>query len=387
MKIGIVGAGASGIYSAILLKRKYPSVEIFLFEKEKKIGRKIYSTGNGHCNILNADVNGTLFNKKQFIDDLLKKYPFGYLLKTLNSFGVATFQKENLIYPLTYSAPSLMNVLESQLINLGVKILVNEKVLDYHKSLQNIDIITDNDKYNVNYLLLCGGGKSSPNLGSDGSLYSILERHNYYINPLRPGLCPIVVKEKKYLKELAGFRHTCSATLFKNNEFITKEEGEFIYKADGLSGICIFNLESLIMRENSNAKYVIKIDLFPNLDLSNVLTNVYNILGDNFLEAIVPNKIHKEIYRQLAENKLDHNLKSIEYILHNLSYTYESHYSFNESQVTIGGVDLNEMNNSLMSKKENNVFFLGEIVDINGLCGGNNLTWALLSALIVTDSI
>ena len=388
MKVGIIGAGASGIYSALLIKKKHPSWEVLIFEKESKVGRKLLATGNGHCNLLNASLSPSLFNHPEIISRYLELYPYKKLLDAIHSFGIMTMEVGNGVYPLTYSAASFVHVLEDSLKRFSVRLLLNTKVIDYQKNEQNVTIFTDNGDFCVDYLLISAGGESSPNLGSDGSLFPTFQKHGYQISSLRPGLCPIVVKEKRFLGSLAGVRHTCSASLLKNGKLLAKEDGEFIYKSDGLSGICIFNLESVILRDAGKDKFEIVIDLFPGMDLKEDLYNSYSVLTDHFLDAILPKELEKEALRQFEKEHITKNdLPLFEKTLHRFHYTFESSYPFKNSQVTIGGVSFEEVSFSLLSKKEPNVYFLGEVLDMDGLCGGNNLSWALLSALIVSDSL
>ncbi len=388
MKVGIIGAGASGMYSALLIKKKHPSWDVFVFEKESKVGRKLLATGNGHCNLLNAKLSPLSFNRRDIISSYLELYPYQKLLDTIHSFGIMTMEIGNAVYPLTYSAASFVHILEDSLKRLSVRLLLNTKVIDYQKNTQNVTIFTDNGDFCVDYLLISTGGESSPNLGSDGSLFPILEKHGYQISPLRPGLCPIVVKEKRFLGSLAGVRHVCSAFLLKNGKFLAKEDGEFIYKSDGLSGICIFNLESVILRDSGKDTFEIVLDLFPGMILKETLQSSYSTLAEHFLDAILPKELEKEAMRQFGKERVSKNdLALFEKTLHHFHYIFESPYPFKNSQVTIGGVSFEEVSFSLLSKKEPNVYFLGEALDMDGLCGGNNLSWALLSALIVSESL
>ncbi len=387
-KIGIVGAGASGLYAALLIKKKHPNYDVTIFEKEAKIGRKLLATGNGHCNLLNSSISGDKFNNKFVLNKYLKRYPFETLSDTIHDFGIATTNIDDLIYPISYSATSFVNSLIAELEGLGVKFRLNTYFLNYQKTSQNIVICTDNGDFCADNLLICTGGKSNPNLGSNGSIFPILEKHGYHISPLRAGLAPIIVKEKKHLRDLSGERHKGSVSLLRDGKLISKEEGEILYKSDGLSGIAIFNLSSLIQRFNDGKKYTFIIDLFPGLNLSAELNKAYLVFGENFLNSFFTSKLKNEIIRQYGHDIRSVNeIPSLEKKLHKLEYTYEDTYSFQNSQVSIGGLSLNDLDDSLMSKNEKNISFLGEVLDIDGLCGGYNLSWALLSALIVSDSL
>lgn len=388
MKIGIVGAGASGLYSALLLAKKHPDWSIVVFDKELKAGRKILATGNGHCNLLSADLESRSFNNEKWIAHYVNKYYLYKLPKTLDSFSIYTQQVGSGIYPLTYSAKSFLELLLSLLSKEGVTIKTGEKVLDYKNGEHSVSVETDKGKYEFDFLFICVGGKSSPNLGSDGSFYEILRKHGYQIEEPLPGLSPMKVKERSYVKPLSGLRHECTASLYKDGCYMTKEDGEVLFKDDGLSGICIFNLHSYILRQRERANFVISLDLFPNLNLLEKLQVSYDDLHGDFLDPFLQKPLQKEVLRQLGRNDIDRSaLPLLEKTLHELSYHYDAPYPFNNSQVTIGGVKVDEVDHSLRSKKERNVFLLGEVLDVDGVCGGNNLSWALISALVVTEAL
>ncbi len=388
MRVGIIGAGASGLYSAMLLKRKYPDWPVTIFDKEKKAGRKLLATGNGHCNLLSANLSSASFNHKEIIENCFRDYPLPRLLDLLHSFGIVTMEVGEGIYPLTYSASSYCELLLDILRNEGVAFRLGEIVQDYRIEETGITLKTNQANFAVDYLLICVGGKSSPSLGSDGSFFSTLKNHGYHILPLRPGLAPMVVKEKKYLKPLAGLRHDCSISLYKNERWIASQNGELLFKNDGLSGICVFNLESVILRDFSKADYKLVIDLFPNRNLVLPLRKSFDLFDNDFLTPFLQKPLQKEALRQYGKEKIKRvDIAPFEKVLHQFVYHFEAPYPFANSQVSIGGVSFDDLTSSLMSKTEKNVFLLGEALDMDGVCGGNNLAWALLSALKVSDSL
>lgn len=388
MKIGIIGAGASGLYSAMLVKRKHPDWSVIIFDKEKKAGRKLLATGNGHCNLLNASLSSDSFNHKEIAQKYIHDYPLPYLLDSLHSFGVMTMEVGEGIYPLTYSASSFCELLLEILKQENVELRLEEEVQEYETQEAGIVVKTNRAEFIVNYLFVCVGGKSSPSLGSNGSFFPVLKNHGYHILPLRPGLAPMVVKEKKYLKPLAGLRHECSICLYKNERFIARQDGEVLFKNDGLSGICVFNLVSEILRDLSKADYKLVIDLFPNRNLVSPLERSFDLLGDGFLAPFLQKPLQKEAFRQYGRETIRRaDMPSFEKTLHRFVYHFEAAYPFTNSQMTIGGVSFDDVLPSFMSKKEKNVFLLGEVLDMDGLCGGNNLAWALMSALKVVDSL
>lgn len=386
-QVAIIGAGASAIYSALLIKRNHPDYEVTLFDKEQIIGRKLLATGNGHCNLLNMNLNKRLFNNRGVFKKYLSRYSLSTLLETIHSFGIPTQVVGDGIYPLSYSAKSYVDCLIKLLQKEGVKIQLDTKIHDYAKTEQKYTFISDKGNFEADLLLFCIGGKSMSNLGSDGSLFSVFEKHGYSISPLRAGLTPVVVKEKRFMKALSGERHKASVSLFRNNKYLTKEDGELLFKDDGLSGICIFNLSSVIARYNDDASYRFEVDLFPNQNLNKELRTSFELYDQDCLNSLFTVSLAKEVKRQFGQSISENSLNELEERFHHLKYDYECSYPFKNSQVTVGGVSFSDLNDSLMSKSEKDVYFLGEALDMDGLCGGNNLAWALLSALVVSDSL
>lgn len=383
MKTIIVGAGASGLLTAINLKTKDSKREIYIIDKETIPGRKLLATGNGHCNLLNKDISSDDYNHPEYMSPILKKYPYASLKKFYEDLGLGLLEEEHYVYPLSYSASCFTDFLLKKLESLRIKLLMGVRLLDYVSNNEGITITTDNGKFSCDELIFCSGGESTPKLGSDGSIFSILEKHGYDLVTPRAGLTPVRVKEKQFTKPLFGIRHLAKISLFAGRKLLHEEEGEILFKEDGLSGICIFNLESVIARANRNSPFSFSIDLFPHRPtLEKELASSLKKNPSFYLDGFLLPSLSKEVIRQAKEKKITVNQS-----VHELTYTYDSSYPFSNSQVTVGGVDLKDVDNTLSSRKEKGVRFAGEILDIDGFCGGFNLSWALLSALLIGEKI
>lgn len=395
MRIGIIGGGASGIYSALLLKQDHPDYEIHLFEKEKKLGRKLCATGNGRCNLLNADLSPEKYNHPSLMGKVIEAYPFSYLCSVVKSFGVPLYEEDGYCYPLSYSAVSYTDYLVDLLHRFNIKVHLGETISDYGQKSGKLNLLTlsCSDFGLFDKLIFTVGGASTPNLGSDGKTFPTLEKHGYEIVKLRPGLCPIKVAHPEAIKVMAGLRRKAIVTAVLGTREVFREDGEVLFKEDGLSGIVIFNLESALMRLGMLSLAEIHVDLLPGEetdDLLKEMTAFYDLNQKGFLDAYFPKPIVSYIYKI---NKIDESsikpcqLPLIAGSIKNLVFKPTGVYPFASSQVTIGGVSLSEVEKGLESKKEKGVYFAGEVLDIDGLCGGYNLTWALQSALIIADSL
>lgn len=388
MKIGIVGGGYSAILEALFIKQKHEDYDVLIFEKNDCLGKKIKATGNGKCNINTYDDNDEAFNHKDIIKKHFSAYTvekqiealnsLGIYLKTLNGYG---------LYPISESANNVVEILKQQLFFHNVIIHLETHVIDYKLQDNQISLLTNKGVYLLDKLIIATGGTSSFNLGSDGNFVETIKKHGYQFKDFQPGLCPIVVKEN--VKSLFGQRIKANVKLIKDNQIVYQESGEVNFKKDGLSGIVIMNLASVIARSN-NRQY--KIVISP----SNELKKQEFV----FLNKTLPNPLISYANKEIADyvfklcnitpkcNLKEHEVNKIIKTYNNLTFSFAKLYDFKDSQVSIGGVMINDLDLSNMSSRiEKNVYFIGETVDIDGLCGGYNMKWCLLSALKLKDNI
>ncbi len=388
--IGLLGGGPANIFTAIFLARKYKDLKIIIFEQKEMIGKKFIVSGNGRCNINHDDDNINKYNNPQFVEKYLKEFNINKQKEALKSIGIyLTNLHDGYLYPVNLSGKTVHKVLIKQIEKCkNIEVLLRTKCIDYRLNNNNkIDVLfSDNSSYDVDKLVISCGGKSSPILGSDGSMFSILKNKGYKINELKPGLCPIKIEED--VSSLFGEKIRGEAKLIQNEKILYKEKGEIVFKKDGLGGILAFNLASIIQRNNYE-KIAIKIDCLDEtikeVDLLKLNKNI-----DNVLLPFLQENLAKYIYK-LENINIDCKLNFIDASrlinrAHNLTFNVSSFYDFNDSQVSIGGLKIEEINFNFESKKEKGVYFLGEMLDIDALCGGYNLKWALVSALYFTKN-
>ena len=389
MKFGIIGSGCSGLFLSILLKKKFLDSEVFVIDKNKIVGRKLYVTGNGRCNLGNLNLDTFSYNEP-FANNLVKKYGIKDEINFLNSIGIKTRNLDNLVYPYSLSAKSFTDFLINYALKIGVNFINEEILLDY-KLGSNILVKTNKNEYFCDKLFIACGGKSNPNLGSDGSIFDILIKHNYDIENCVPGLCPIKVFENT--KSIENERLKCLVKLEKNSKIIHEEQGEVLFKKDGLSGICIMNLASIISRDKIKNCSII-LDPFYDLEESFLNADLKDLFlknGIHFLDGYFT----KNISNFIIKNSINKNQNTIELndinliskYCKNISFKYKENYSFNDSHVTVGGVLLNNIKDTFESKIEKNVYILGETLNLDGLCGGYNIMLCYSEAKQITDLI
>ena len=372
MKILIVGAGASGIVAAINYKRNHKNDDVLVIERLDSSLKKHLASGNGKCNLGNSNIDFSLYNNPAFAESIIKGYDYK---KFFSSISIETKTFGDLAYPVSESAVSVKEALLNSAKNLGISVKNAEKLVDFEVK-DKIEVITDKAKYSVDKLYLAGGLKSSPKLGSDGSVLDALAKHGYKIKSPEAGLCPLYTKEKTKLVD--GIRVKSTVSLFKNGKLIHKEDGEVLFKEHGLSGIVIFNTTSIISRDPKQS-YKISLDLLPDFSLEYLKNYRKSHKFSELLLAFLNPKLSKYLTERFA------NEDQFFTALKNLEFTFDKSYGFDYSQVSVGGIDVSEVDEKLMSKHEKNVYIIGELIDIDGPCGGYNLTWAFASAIKSTN--
>lgn len=368
MKIIIVGAGASGVVAAINYKRNHKSDDVLVIEQLAAPLKKLLASGNGKCNLGNSKIDYSLYNNPNFTKLVIEGYNYK---EFFSSISIETKTIGDLAYPVSESAVSVKEALLNSAKKLGISIKTEEKVIDY--SLKDkIEVTTDKGKYQVDKLYFAGGLKSSPKLGSDGSILDLLIKHGYKVINPQPGLSPLFTKEKT--KSIDGIRVKAHVRLYENNKLIHKEDGEVLFKEHGLSGIVIFNTMSLIARAPEK-EHTISLDLLPDFTEKYLENYRKTHKFSEFLLAFLNPKISAYLQERFKnEDTIFRSLKD-------LKFAFDKSYGFDFSQVSVGGVQVSEVDNNLMSKFEKNVYIIGELLDIDGPCGGYNLTWAFASAI------
>jgi flavoprotein, HI0933 family len=379
MKVAIVGQGAAGLFLALLLvaNNKKHNIDLTLIDKNINIGRKLYVTGNGRCNLANQVVDHFSYNQEPAFK-LTKETNYISEIKFFRELGIMTRNIDNLVYPYSLSAAAFTDYIIKILKDNKVRFINKANLIDYVTTDKEVTLKFIDKTLNFDKLVIATGGKSHKVLGSDGVIFEILRKHKYKINTLKPGLVPIKVLEN--VKPVENERLKCSASLVLDGQVAYKEEGEVLFKKDGLSGICIFDISSMIARDPGFKNAKIYLDLFSDLPEDTLLSQFISnnkVSKYNFLEGYF-NKNMAEYIRKMSGCKNlmnfdNSDLKRIVKFTKAMPFTYKESYGFDDSQVTVGGVDIKMVNDNFASVNEKNVFLLGEVLDLDGLCGGYNL--------------
>lgn len=381
--ICVIGAGASGTLSSILLAEK--GYKVCLLDKFEKPAKKLLVTGNGRCNITNKDMFSTFYN--QNIDSFLNKFDYHDTVKLFKKIGLEIyFDEEGRAYPISNSAKTVQHVLINQIQKLNI---------DFFGEIEVQDVCFDNDKYLIktdkfeivanNVIFACGINEFS---------LSVLKKFDIKCNQVMPSL--VALKTKQNTKKLDGIRVSNVIVKAKVGSQEKSEVGEILFKEQGLSGICIFNLSSLFAK-NKHFEGEISINLLKNytfsqiIDLLNKKVHIFKN-AQSLLESMFASQLSKEIlnranidFERSSKNLSKQDLEKIVDVIANFEFDVVGCYDNN--QVLSGGVDLDALTKNLESKNQKGMYFCGELCDVDGVCGGYNLQWAWMSAFVVANDI
>ena len=380
----IIGGGASGLAAAIEAKRTDGTKNIIVLEHLPKVGKKILATGNGRCNLGNLNAANHSYTNSRFAKFAIKEYGVQSLVDFFESMGLyCRADSEGRLYPMSNSAASVLDALRFECENLGVKLNCDEKATDIKKCA---DGFTVNNTYKTKNIIVATGGKAAPSQGSDGSGYSLLKSLGHKITQLSPSLVQIKTDTAK-TKALKGVRAKAVLTLSTGS----KSEGEILFTDYGISGIAAMDLSRFIKLDK---KSEISLDLLPEFDAEKAKEIIISIARHNPdipAEQMLGGIIHKAIGTAVIKSALGFLPKTAGEIkpkqaaiiaaeLKNFTLAVTGTKSFNDAQVTKGGADVNEFDSrTMMSKKADGLFACGEVLDVDGACGGFNLAWAFAS--------
>jgi hypothetical protein len=400
-QIIVIGGGASGMAAAISAAKAGASVMVV--EKNEKIGRKILSTGNGRCNFTNADMGNAFYYgaSPHFVDTVLNQFDVEDTVHFFEEEGMLCTQKNGYYYPASMQASTVRDLLERMADEAGVDLVCDCKVtsLVYKQKDHCFELRTAKGTFHADAVIVAAGGKSAPKLGSDGSINLSLRRLGHDIIPQHPALCALY-SDAPYTKHLAGVRADAAVTLVVDGEKVRMDTGEIQFTDYGISGIVVFQLSRLAAYALEEKKTVCAlVDLFPN-DTTEHITRYLNDRAEHFrgrgytMRQYMQGILHEKLVSAIltaCKIKTDTPLDTLGSdtfphlcdTMKHLPFLITATADFERSQVTAGGIDTSQLEEeTLLSKICPNLAFAGEIIDVDGICGGYNLQWAWSSGYV-----
>jgi len=402
-RVAIIGAGASGLVCAIEAARKGHNVT--LFEKNSKVGRKILATGNGKCNISNEKITITRYHGESpsFAKEPLRRFDTHTCKTYFRSLGLEMREgEEGRLYPMSHQASSVVDMLLHEARSLGVNFLLESEVSKIEKNSADFVVHAKEQTYHFDACVIATGSVAMPTLGSSGSGYGFAKALGHAVIEPYPSLVQFV-SDEPHLKEVSGVKMEANVELYIANQKCANVQGDLLFTAYGLSGSTILDLSRKASHAFVEGEVVhVVLDLLPNLTrdaLSALLQKRLAFAKDKSLSLWLEGMIPKKLAHFIVENiKLTHikeasalgakEIKKIVFALKALRITIKETKGFESAEVCAGGVDVRELDaKSMMSAKVKNLYFCGEVLDIDGDCGGFNLHFAWASGYLVGQSI
>jgi len=401
-KIAIIGAGASGVLCSIVLSRA--KFDVTVFEKNSKIGRKILATGNGKCNISNENIsqNNYYTTNPDLLNHALKQFGYKEFKAFFENLGMEIMSKENgRVYPFTQQSSTVSNILEYEAKFLGVKFILNTCIEDI--SYQNNKFRLNNNDLYFDKIIIASGSAAMPKLGSSDIGYKFAQNFGHSIIEPFASLVQLI-SDNHNIKQLHGLKIDAKATLEINKEHIMSVTADVLFTNYGLSGNAIIDISrEAAYALTMNMQVDVVIDIFPNIKkdtLINILLkrvkNSHNKDKYFWLEGLINKKlipflidncaIKKDITFASQLNKKD--IMSLVYFMKNIKINITGTKGFETSEVSAGGINTFEIDTkSMQSKLQKGLYFIGEVVDVDGQCGGYNLHWAWASGYVCAKNI
>lgn len=397
MKIVVVGGGASGLVSAIYAAKN--NDEVIILERNSSCAKKILVTGNGRCNYWNMDQEISHYHSSSLekMDTIITKNHQEEILEFFNDLGIVPKIKNGYYYPYSNQATSIKNALLNEVKRLNIEVIEDFFVERIEKEQDKFYLYSSSRKIDADKVILATGSKACPKTGSDGNGYYLAKNFGHSLVPVLPSLVQLKGNEN-YFKEWDGVRADIELSLIYENKTLKEETGEIQLTDYGISGICTFNISGLASKLLYEGKIPqVKINFCPFiekenfenwLEKRNIVMNSPTI--EELLEGFLNYKLIIALLKKCHISKTeewDHltSLKKQELIssLTELTFEITDTNSFDKAQVCSGGIPLTEVNlDTLESKKVEGLYLVGELLDVDGDCGGYNLGFAWISGMI-----
>ncbi len=413
-KVVVIGAGASGMMAAITAAEC--GAPVTLLERMEKPGKKLLITGSGRCNLTNLDQKRSDAYRSvhpKAVQKVIDTFSVAETLAFFEHLGLLTMERDGYVYPYSGQASSVLDVLQRELKKRSVKLKCTEKVQELFRDKKGWKVRTQGWTYEADAVILTGGSKAASATGSDGNTYALAEKLGHTVLTPLPALVPLKIKEA-WIRKLSGLRMAAEIKLTvenlprfayqKNSEIdqnypmdkniCTEEEqylesGELQWTDYGISGIVVFQLSRYAAAAlNAGRKVTVSINLFPKWSREDLLAHLRQRSTDGsceeFLYGLLPKKAIVPILERLkikpgekAQKQFPQKAEELAKLLTNLPLTVIGTQSYEQAQVCQGGVDLAEIDTCTMeSRLHSGLYFAGEVLDVDGICGGYNLQWA-----------
>ncbi len=385
-KVAVVGGGASGLTCAVELMKGELALkkgEVVILERNDRVGKKLITTGNGQGNLTNKVITAeNFYGNKDFISSFIEDVKSVELEKYLYSLGIPLVTlPDGKAYPVSKQASAVLDVLRAYLENKGVETITNFYVKRIIDNGNVYKICSENQTVFAERVVVAVGGSAAPHFGTDGSSYSLLEDFGHEKTALFPSLVQLKT-DLTQIKGLKGLKEQARVTAFDGNVPLKSNTGDLLFTEFGISGSAVFQISGHLAKANN--PYVI-IEFLPDYTasqteklISDKKKNTPFMADGDLLSGIINKKIGQAILKTASSL----NVKDVAYALKNFRLKVTGTLGFKYAQVTKGGILTDKIDkHTYKSKLSKGMYVIGEVLDIDGDCGGYNLTFAFVSAI------
>lgn len=398
----IIGGGAAGLCTAVAIKQKAPALSVRLLESLPRVGKKLAATGNGRCNITNRAVTIDRYHGKDvsFAEYALNRYDNAACEAFFSRIGVPFVYEGDKAYPASLQAASVVDCLRFAAEEAGVTVCTETKVDKIQTVKDGYKILVGDFAFYAEKVVLATGLLSGGTAyGCDGGMLEILKKAGFATEPLSPAIVQLKT-ETEVVRQLKGIKVQAAVTLSAGGKILRRDAGEVLFCDYGLSGPPILQISGAAAKAGTPA--TVSLDLFPETDFEKLTQvckeraeNLKNRTLEDFFTGMLQKRLGQVILK-LCGGKLsapvsglqENDIRKIVSLLKDFSFAVTGTNGFVNSQVTAGGLSTKELDpKTMMFKDAPGLYAIGELVDIDGDCGGFNLRWAWSSALCAADHI
>ncbi|MGA2361154.1 MAG: aminoacetone oxidase family FAD-binding enzyme [Candidatus Aminicenantales bacterium] len=391
--VAIVGGGAAGLVAATSAARRGASA--LICDRMPRLGKKILATGGGRCNLSNDALSPAAFtsSSRNLVASVLEKFGRDDIHGLFKGLGLETYSEQGRIFPVTNQASSVLSLLEAEVRRLRVAVELGFDAADIQKQENGFAIASgDGRRVEATSVILAGGGKSYPALGSNGSAYRLAQLFGHHIIPPVPSAVPVLVKDK-LCHLLQGLKIRAKATALIADKPVQAAEGEALFTQYGLSGTAVLDVSealSIAINRDGRTSAAIVLDLVPFLTRNALAARLLKRTKDGWPAAdlamgILPDRFAAVIPGMIPATgrNPDDTAAVLAAALKEKRLNVHGTRGWNEAEFTCGGIDAREVDPwTLESKIQKGLFFAGEILDVQGKRGGYNLAWAWSSGFV-----
>lgn len=396
----VVGAGPAGCVCAITAARK--GAKVLVLEKNDRPLKKLLATGNGKCNFTNAYMEDNCFRgNRDLLKEILPQFGKNETIDFFREIGIYPKNRNGYYYPCSEQASSVVHALITEMQHLDIYVKCSTWIEKMEKRKQYFEIYAKEDRYTAKRVVIACGLKAAPNLGSDGSMFGMIKKFGHRFMPIVPALCGFYCKGADF-KTLAGVRTGASVSVYVADEFVAEDTGELQLTEYGISGIPVFQVSRFISLALYEKKKVnVKLSFLPDLtdeDLSSELIRRIERIKEfgngreiqDLLNGLLPQKLSKEIEKHILKNySVVNHMSDDEFanilfnVIRNRMIFVEKARDYEFAQICAGGIKTEDIHvHTLESHLVPGLFFAGEVLDVDGICGGYNLQWAWSSGYV-----